>query len=263
MNFFNEKWKDILVNTIAGIVVLIIPRITDRLFSDADNILTVQIAAIAIIVITNIISNLMLKKGKKSNDEQVQILEQMGIVKIVPTTTEGEGSTESILSECDNNFSFMGIAANKWIHGAMNFDMTMKKILARNGSVRFILLNPISITAKNMSIASQQVDSYMREKILNNIRELKKYYDLGLKIQVKVFSYMPVFRIAIVDDEKIFLGHYKVNNDGSHLPQLILQGKNKILFRQFWDYFNVTWNRSDLKSIDFSKLDDPEYLNYI
>lgn len=267
MNFLRDRWKDILSDVIAGLLLLVIPNLISK-FTDGERLVTsLQIIAIVIILVSNMVITFFVQKKKQRADfaskesQQKVLFDQMGIVKILPNTVEGEGSTKSILSECENHFFFMGIAANKWIRGADNFDFVMKKILARNGSVRFVVLNPMSKAAQNLSLAGHNPTNHLRTVILGNLKELVQYRNMGLNIQVKAFSHLPVFRIAIVDNERIYLGHYKVNNDGSQLPQLLLQGKNKILFKQFFDYYNITWNSPDLITIDLDKLEDDEYLN--
>lgn len=267
MIFIRERWKDILSDIIAGLLLLVIPNLISKFLAGEQLITSLQITAIAIILVSNVVIKIITQKKKQKADlaaegnNQMVLYDQMGIVKILPNTVEGEGSTKSILSECENHFSFMGIAANKWIRGADNFDFVMKKILARNGTVRFVVLNPMSKAAQNLSIAAHNPADHLRTIILGNLKELVQYRNMGLNIQVKAFSHLPVFRIAITDNERIYLGHYKVNNDGSQLPQLLLQGKNKILFKQFFDYYNVTWNNPDLITIDLDKLEDDEYLN--
>lgn len=262
-----EFWKQVLVNTFAGILVLVLPSIFNTVFTNPTYvIISLQAASIVIIIATNIFlyryrcKQCEDKKNRLKVQQQTTMLDQIGIVKIVPSTVTGEGSTEHILSECDDHFFFMGIAATKWIRGAQNFDKTMKKILARNGTVRIIMLNPMSTSARNMSIASEKAANYLKESILKNMKELKEYKDLGLDIAIKVYSHIPIFRIAIVDNEKIYVGHYQVNDDGEDLSQMVLNGKDKILFRQFFDYYSVTWDSDELKPIDLDSLDDYNYL---
>ena len=136
----------------------------------------------------------------------------------------------------------------------------MKKLLMCNGSVRIIMLNPMCESAKHLSTALGKAEEYLKESVLKNMRELREYKKMGLNIEIKVYSHMPVFRIAIIDNQKIYVGHYRVNDNGEKLPQLILQGKNKILFKQFFDYWNVTWNDVGLKTINLDMIDNEEYI---
>ncbi len=259
--------KEILVNIIAGVILLILPSIFSKVFNDTKFVIIgLQIVSIVAIIAINFVFYRF--KCKKCEDKQnrleiqrqANMINQIGIVEMLSSTIEGEGSTEKILVGCDNHFFFMGIAATKWIKGAKNFDETMKRLLARNGKVQIIMLNPMSKFAKNMSIASGKAENYLQNSIIKNMKELKTYKELGLNITVKVYSHMPIFRIAVVDDEKIYVGHYRVNSDGTSLSQIKLQGKDKILFKQFLDYCNVTWDSEELKTIDLDELDNQNYL---
>jgi len=277
--FLKEKWKDILVAVIAGLLVYAIPQLLKFFFGMSANLLTIQIIAIVIIVIALVIilvfsnekrkemaDNLLINKYEKqiqAYEEQEKLYNGVGIVKMLPSTMEGEGSTSSILNEVDKSFYFMGIAGTKWIQKADNFEKTMRKLTAIHGSkVRFILLNPMSVEARNMSLAEGKSQYYMRDLVLNNLRTLKTLKDeLGINLEVKLFSHMPVFRIAIVDEEKIYFGQYRINSGGENLSQIVLQGKDKMLYRELSEYYSIAWDNANLKCFDFDKIDDQSYLD--
>lgn len=277
--FLKEKWKDILVAVIAGLLVYAIPQLLKLFFGMSANLLTIQIIAIIIIVIALVIILVFSNEKRKvmadsplinKYEKQIQVYEEqerlyngVGIVKMLPSTMEGEGSTSSILNEVDKSFYFMGIAGTKWIQKADNFERTMRKLTAIHGSkVRFILLNPMSVEARNMSLAEGKSQYYMRDLVLNNLRTLKTLKDeLGINLEVKLFSHMPVFRIAIVDEEKIYFGQYRINSGGENLSQIVLQGKDKMLYRELSEYYSIAWDNANLKYFDFDKIDDQSYLD--
>lgn len=277
--FLKEKWKDILVAVIAGLLVWFIPKVFEKFLGTSTDLLSIQIVAVFLIVISLIIflvttSN---KKNIRANEEliekykeqiikyeeQINQYNQLGIIKVLSSTIEGEGSTVSVLKEVDKSFFFMGIAGTKWIQKASNFNDTMRKLAAVHGSkICFILLNPMSVVARNISMASKKNDYYMKDLILENLRILKKCKEeLGLNLEVKLFSHEPVFRIAIVDDEKIYFGQYRVNDDGENLSQIVLQGKDTMLYREISEYYSVAWDCLNLQWLDFDKLEDSSYLN--
>lgn len=277
--FLKEKWKDILVAVIAGLLVYAIPQLLNFFFGMSANLLTIQIIAIIIIVIALVIMLVFSNEKRKemadtplinkyekqiqAYEEQERLYNGVGIVKMLPSTMEGEGSTSSILNEVDKSFYFMGIAGTKWIQKADNFERTMRKLTAIHGSkVRFILLNPMSEEARNMSLAEGKSQYYMRDLVLNNLRTLKTLKDeLGINLEVKLFSHMPVFRIAIVDEEKIYFGQYRINSGGENLSQIVLQGKDKMLYRELSQYYSIAWDDINLKCFDFDKIDDQSYLD--
>ncbi len=262
----HEYAIQIIINTSAAVLATVIINLGSLIFQFKNNeyaVIIIEVVVFLIFIAINCI--LHSYKCKKCNTalsmkKNLQTYNEVGVIDIAPSTTKGKGSTENILSECDNNFFFMGIAATKWIKDAHNFDEVMKKLLMCNGSVRIIMLNPMCESAKHLSTALGKAEEYLKESVLKNMRELREYKKMGLNIEIKVYSHMPVFRIAIIDNQKIYVGHYRVNDNGEKLPQLILQGKNKILFKQFFDYWNVTWNDVGLKTINLDMIDNEEYI---
>lgn len=250
MNDNKNLGHDIFANAIGGILVLVFSSIMGQ----KTRVLIAQIVLILAIIVTNVLfHNYKCKKCTRK-------------IKIADSTMIGEGSTTSILEKCKKDFYFMGIAANKWIKNASNFDKVMKRISAKNGEVRFILLNPFSEDAKKVSIAGGNPENHIRDIIIDNIKALQPYKKMGLNIKVKVYSHMPVFRIAIVDIDKIvYVGSYKTGSDGKDIPQIILdqdtdnERAEYLLREQFLDYFGVEWREESLYEIDIEKIDDLEY----
>lgn len=251
-----EDWKrfikDIISNSIGGIIVLLVPTIWEGVSK------TIVIQVILIIGILSLNVYLNHKRCAKCSQK----------IKIAPSTVVGEGGTENILSECQRDFYFMGIAANKWIKKANNFDSTMKKIIAKHGEVRFILLNPMSKEAEKLSIAGGNSKDYLKCIISDNIKSLQTYRNMGLNVRVKVYSHMPVFRIAIVDKaKKVYVGAYEPDRDGSDMQQIILEynsedrGTEGVLKGQFLDYFEVMWNDDSVDEVDIDLIEDQNYLN--
>lgn len=248
---WKDFWKNAIANAIGGVIVLLVPGI----WNGVSKTLIVQIVLICCILAFNVYFN----KRKCQNCSRK--------IKIAESTISGEGGTEHILSECNTSFYFMGIAANKWVKKATNFDIVMKRIIAKHGEVRFILLNPMSKDAEKVSLAGNNPATHLNGVIKDNIRALQAYKKMGLNVRVKVYSHMPVFRIAVVDgNKKVYVGSYKTNSDGTNIPQIILdsdssnQKTEDILRQQFLDYFNVTWNDDSLDEIDIDRVDDVAYM---
>lgn len=250
-----EDWKglikDIISNSIGGIIVLLVPAIWEGI----SKTILIQVVLIVGILVLNVYMNH--KRCAKCSKK----------IRIAPSTITGEGGTESILSECQRDFYFMGIAANKWVKKANNFDSTMKRITAKHGEVRFILLNPMSKEAEKISIAGSNPSDHLRHIISDNIKALQTYKKMGLDVRVKVYSHMPIFRVAIVDKvEKVYVGAYEPSSNGNDMQQIILDRNSNnretenILKGQFLDYFEVTWNDDSLNEIDIDLIENEEYL---
>ena len=248
---WKDFWMNAIANAIGGVIVLLVPAI----WSGVSVTTFIQVILICGILAGNVYYNTRRCKNCSSK------------IKIADSTISGEGGTEHILSECNNSFFFMGIAANKWIKKAKNFDAVMKHIIYKNGKVRLILLNPMSKDAVKLSLAGGNRKNYLNGVIKENIRALQHYKKMGLNVKVKVYSHMPVFRIAIVDEtQKVYVGSYNTDSDGADIPQIILDSdtsNNKtedILRLQFLDYFNVSWNDESLDEIDIYRIDDDVYM---
>lgn len=248
MSKMKSFFRDTFVSIIGGLVVLALPYI----FKD---MVALQITFLLSLIVANYYIHIYTCNHCQNK------------MNIAVSTIDGIGGTESILSECSQHFYFMGISGNKWIKRAKNFEKTMRCIIAKHGTVRFILINPNCDDAKTLSLAGGNPISHIKDMTTDNLRSLKRLKDQGLDVIVRVYSHMPVFRIAIVNDrEKVYVGSYKVDNNGENVPQLIFNnGKDinsteTILCNQFIDYYNMVWNSSDLKTIDLGQVDDDAYL---
>lgn len=248
MSNLKSFFRDTFVSIIGGLIVLALPYI----FKD-------MVALQVIVLLTFIVANYFIHIYTCNHCQKK--------MNIAVSTIDGIGGTESILSECNQHFYFMGISGNKWIKRAKNFEKTMQRIIAKHGTVRFVLLNPNCQDAKTLSLAGGNPSSHIKDLTIENLRALKRYKDQGLDVTVRVYSHMPVFRIAVVNDrQKVYVGSYKVDSNGENVPQLIFSnGKDinsteTILCNQFIDYYNMVWNSSDLKTIDLGQVDDVAYL---
>lgn len=117
--------KEILVNIIAGVILLILPSIFSKVFNDTKFVIIgLQIVSIVAIIAINFVFYRF--KCKKCEDKQnrleiqrqANMINQIGIVEMLSSTIEGEGSTEKILVGCDNHFFFHGYCCNKMDKGS-------------------------------------------------------------------------------------------------------------------------------------------------
>ncbi len=169
----------------------------------------------------------------------------IGIVNIVQSMTGGKGSTETILKTVKNQFCFMGIAARKWINTEPLLESIIKKVAARNRTMRFLLLNPDSPEAIRLSQIEHGNPDVVPEAIRDSLRNFKALREKGYNVDVKLYSCLPIFRIAIVNNETAYVGFYRAGTDGSNSPQLILSSKANITyFQPFTELFNDTWDRT-------------------
>lgn len=178
-------------------------------------------------------------------------LKRIGIKNVVSSMTRGKGGTEYILQTVIHQFSFMGIAARKWIDTGEDMEAVLRRIGGfRKEPVRFLLLDPDSEVAKNISRTQHHGDeNEIPERIRNSIEYLKKMRkDRGYRIQLNLYSFQPIFRIAIVNNDKAYVGYYRSATKGQNSPQLILDQKPEITFFQpFQEYFKEIWENQSVE----------------
>jgi hypothetical protein len=73
---------------------------------------------------------------------------------------------------------------------------------------------------------------------------------------------MPIFRIVIIDEIKIYLGFYNSGTTGGDSFQLILKPvADQSLFKPIREYFITVWDSKDTKKVDLSQVNDSAYIH--
>jgi hypothetical protein len=165
-----------------------------------------------------------------------------GVVKVLDSMTDGEGSTEAIISRVYDEFSFMGIGARKWISTGNSFRDMIKRVGARTNEIRILLLDPNSPEAKRIARSIDMEEEELKEMINDSLKFFQRMNDQGMNVSVKLYAFMPIFRIAIVDNGLIYLGFYRGRATGNDTPQLVLNASRESFFKPFKEYFEVIWN---------------------
>jgi hypothetical protein len=185
---------------------------------------------------------------------KLKVLRRIGIFDVALSMTEGKGSTESILKTVNDDFSFMGIAANKWIRTGPLLEETIKKVCARNNRSRFLLLNPDSSEARRLSQLQHGDSNYTPRLIMESLHSLKVLHEMGCNVDVKLYSFLPIFRLAIIDENIIYLGYYRSRGAGQDSPQLLLSREDRTsYFQPFREYFEDIWNNFSI-DLDWAQI---------
>ena len=185
-----------------------------------------------------------------------------GMKDVLPSMSEGKGSTAAILKTVTSDFDFMGIAARKWMGTGDLIDRKIKEVGSRGGNLQFLLLNPQDIEAKKLSIANDFEESHVPNLIIKTLRGLKPYFDSNINIEVRLYNFMPIFRIAIVNNRKMYLGFFRPRTKGKDSIQLVLDSDyEQSVFKPFKEYFNMIWNDDKTKIVDLARVDDDDYIN--
>ena len=184
-----------------------------------------------------------------------------GIEDVVESTVSGNGSASYILNKSKSDFVLMAIAGRKWMDTGVLMDKKIKEIGTRRGNLKFLLLNPNSSECKKLSIAQNLDENHVSNLIFKTLNELANYQKKYINIEVELYSFMPIFRIVIIDYRTIYLGFYKseLGREGSF--QLILRpAEEQSLFKPINEYFFTIWNSQDIKKVDLSRINEKGYI---
>jgi hypothetical protein len=167
---------------------------------------------------------------------------KVGIVDIVSSMTSGKGCTERILKTVKDDFSFMGIAARKWINTGPTLENVIKKVASRKKVVRFLLLDPNSAEARRLSQTQHGNPNEVPELINDSIKKLQLIRKKGFNIKLRLYSFLPIFRIALVDNNTAYIGFYRSATLGEDSPQIIMDKHTTVTyFQPFFEYFEDVW----------------------
>jgi hypothetical protein len=194
------------------------------------------------------------------NRDFLEMTHKYGIDKILPSQTIGAGSTIQILKTIipgTGSYCFMGIAFNKWIERDVldELDKIIRMIThAREGNFRVLLLNPESKYAIDLARRQNKPDDAVKKQILRGIGVLKDFHQRDFNVDCRLYDFLPIFRIAIINERYAYWGFYRLNEKGeSESPQVVFDRYHDISFYQaFHDYFEFTWKSNSIP-VDWSK----------
>lgn len=187
------------------------------------------------------------------NSDFLKDLKQLGIVDTISKLSGTKFAPVQCMEEISFSLSFMGIFGSKWVKDREKFERFLKIISARNGTVRFLMINPYSnafSTLKNM-----------REKNINDttteifLELVDKYHCL----QAKYYDFLPSFRLIFIDNKMVVMSRYGLDeknyfktDKGWNAPHLVIERDYNYLslFDPFQSYYNWVWdNAIDVKYI--------------
>lgn len=194
----------------------------------------------------------------------------LGIVDILDSQIEGYGSTKTFMENANQNIYFVGIAASKWINETETFENMIRRICGyQSGEIRFLLLAPDSDAAYRLNVASQKNGELNIQKKINNSLQkmdqiVKKLNDEACninytsKFKVRLYSQMPVYRLALIDHSCAYFSFYRFNNDGKNLKQLKIlpekkrNEKSNNIYSALTEYFENIWDSPETIEYNFN-----------
>ncbi|MCX6680093.1 MAG: hypothetical protein NTX42_07000 [Methanothrix sp.] len=185
-----------------------------------------------------------------------------GIEDVVESTVSGKGSASSVLSEANSDFMLMAIAARKWIDTGALMDKKMRDFGTRRGNLKFLLLNPNSDECKRLSISQGLNEDHVSDLIIKTLKGLaEKSHNKYLNIEIRLYDFMPIFRIVIIDEKTIYLGFYRAGTTGGDSFQLILKPvAEQSLYKPIKEYFITVWDSKDTKKVNLNQVNEKGYL---
>lgn len=193
------------------------------------------------------VQNSDLNKADK-RDRDRELLERINGIGIVDVTS-GLKQTKYDPSEClqrvNKKLYFMGILGSKWVKSSF-FSKFIVKTQANHGEVKFLLINPLSQAYDDLY--------HLRDGSINT-EPLDLFYIYSQKyscLKVRLFSTLPSFRMAFLDDNTLALSvyqHEKTKYFNSNLgwdnPHIIIDSSNEwSIYKAFEDIFQMIWSTS-------------------
>jgi len=178
-----------------------------------------------------------------------------GITKVEHTIAKGTRPTDALMM-CNNNFRFLGIAANKFIYSE-EFEKTIKRCNRSGESIKFLLSSPDNPIIKQMARRAKREENDFRNMIISTLDKLRKLKtEHGYNIEVRLYKSSgdngpPSFRLFFIDNSIVLVSYYFMGDgDGSGMPQIIIQRpKNGSDVQNFYfafdHYFNSLWTNSE------------------
>jgi hypothetical protein len=180
----------------------------------------------------------------------VSVAYRSGIVGVAHSHAYGKGSPKVILPRVRQNFCFMGVAARKWLE-CPQFTPMLGQVGPRRGGepyapVRILILSPDSRFATDYAAYDATPEWPLRDRIEDTVKKVAGYRKLGFDIDLRLYADPPLFRLAFVDDEWLYLGYYRPLSSGENSPQLMLDNRRvpRSFYRDFKAYFDHKWKES-------------------
>jgi hypothetical protein len=232
--------RDWVPNFIVGVLSSIVATAVYKHWRDYQAS-TFETALVFVVVFLLVISSFLLRY-------YVSVAYRSGIVGYADSHRRGKGSPEAILARVRQDLCFMGAAASRWLEEPLNteFKAMVKRLGPRTGRdapVRVLILSPDSPFVSYVAASETTAERPLTEKIRHTVEKIAEYRRSKLDIDLRFYADPPLFRLAFVDDEWLYLGYYRPLSSGENSPQLILNNRRvpRSFYRDFKAYFEREW----------------------
>lgn len=184
-------------------------------------------------------------------------------LKMVHSTWAKSGFTaDKLIRQCNSMFRFMTITGRTSIFRTEVESAILERCTVGKCRFQFLLLHPFSPYLEAFCQAEGTSAEQTREKIIavtRNLLEIKRQHNL--KLEVRWTKSYPIWRIALVDDRRVYVGFYGIGRKGYEGPLVIANNTlDSCFYYPFSTFFNYTWNESS-NAADEIKLHKIEIAN--
>ena len=178
---------------------------------------------------------------------KLSLIKEIGIKRVEKNISSGT-DTEKLLSLVDEGFYMMGRGGSRFVE-AKTFDLALSKA-DRQRPIRFLLLKPDAPAPEELSKERNVVNTHISNIISTSLKTFKQHHSAGYNIEVRFYEnpkYVPIFRVVVIDDSKIFVSFYQRRETGKSSFQLELfdPKNNNNLFVAFKLHFETMWAVSE------------------
>ena len=186
-------------------------------------------------------------------------LHEIGLVQCTKTLKNTDLEPIKCMQKTKKQLYFSGICGNKWIgtpEGLKAFQSMLHRVTDNNGQVRFLLINPNSVSFKRM------INQQGGENHSDVFNMWKKLVVDNPCLSVRCFNELPSFRMQFMDNQKMALTKYHYQRDeyekynkGWDSPHLIINSNAPFSFYNVFEknYLNEWENSTDIKEIILDK----------
>jgi hypothetical protein len=178
--------------------------------------------------------------------KSINTLRSMGVVRWEPSMSTGTTTADAIrLSQ--RSLCFLGIAATKWLADPSLLRAMLLRHATNGGHARFLLLDPDSDACAEFEMIKNRSPGSLAKTIRANIQALRALQAERFRIEIRVYTEIPRFRLAVIDDTSILMGLYSfVSESGDDTPQIVFSSKPRMwsFYYGVNAFYTAQWERA-------------------
>jgi hypothetical protein len=159
-----------------------------------------------------------------------------------------EGPNEEVEAMFDSartSIDFWGVSANRTARSPLA-TAAMKRVGSHGGSVRFLLLVPQCSSVARRAAEEGEDPAAWSGEIRGTVTRLERLAEReSIDIQVRYTTEYPIWRMVILDRDRILLNWFLPRRPGHHSPMAVITATEDGLFWPLQRSFEETWNRAE------------------